>query len=133
MASTLKYIILEDSHFIATDITNTISEICSHTECAAICEVMEDCICMAKSNDVDLIIVDLESAGEHGVSLIKTAGITHPLILISDNKDMEHSISEINMIEFILKPVTASALSDAFRKYDKLNMTLNFKPTPNYI
>lgn len=81
---------------------------------------MEDCISMAIQHDVDLIIVDMETAGEQAFSKLQQSNITHPLILISDNKDMKKSATSINMIEFILKPVTASALTDAFRKYDEL-------------
>lgn len=133
MTSSLKYIILEDSYFIATDIKNIITDIRPHTECAATVNVMEDCILMARSKDIDLIIVDMESAGEYAVGKIKQSNITHPLILISDNKDTKQSASGINMIEFILKPVTASALTKAFRKYDELKQTQNSKLTPNFL
>ncbi|MBD5329342.1 MAG: response regulator [Bacteroides sp.] len=119
MASSLKYIILEDSYFIATDIKNSIAGLCPHTECTATVEAMEDCIHMANNQDVDLIIMDMESAGENAVSKIRQSRISHPLILISDNKDIRQSLSGLNMIEFILKPVTASALSSAFRKYEE--------------
>lgn len=131
MASSLKYIILEDSYFIAMDIRNTISAIRPHTECAAIVEGVEDCINMSDSQDVDLIIVDIESTGEYAINKFKQAGFMQPLILISSRKDIK--VSGLNMIEIILKPVTASALTDAFRKYDELNLLSNRKLTPKFL
>ena len=61
-----------------------------------------------KKEEVDLVFLDIEMPGMTGIELIKNLQV-HPLIiLITANKDYALEAFELNVADYILKPVNLS-------------------------
>ena len=76
-----------------------------------------------KKQDIDLIFLDVEMPGMTGIELVKNLEKRPIIILISSKKDYAVEAFELNLADYITKPVTLSrfmlAVSRAKRLFEK--------------
>jgi DNA-binding LytR/AlgR family response regulator len=71
-------------------------------------------------SDIDLIFLDVEMPEISGLDFIKSLSNPPRVIVTTSRSDFAIGAFEINALDFILKPVTASAVLSALQKYDVL-------------
>lgn len=82
-------------------------------ECAGAAEAFE----FLQENPVDLILLDIEMPGMSGIELTKNLGINKPLIIFTTSKK-EYAVEafELNVADYIVKPVTPQRFTQAIEK-----------------
>lgn len=87
-------------------------------------------------NDVDLVILDIEMPGMTGIELLKSV-IQKPIIIFSSSK-IEYAVDafELNVADYIVKPVTLPRLIQAVAKaktiFENRNTSVN-NVSPEFI
>lgn len=120
MASTLKYIILEDSHFMSLDIQKSINCLRPDFELVGAVDSIYDAMEIMESTEIDLIISDTTACEGSVIDIFKDINMTLPLILISEFEEYKLIGQNFNMVDFILKPVSQNNLEDALTKFEKM-------------
>lgn len=70
-----------------------------------------------QENFVDLILLDIEMPGISGIELTKNLGQNGPLIIFTTSKkDYAVEAFELNVIDYIVKPVTPARFNQAIEK-----------------
>src|ERR1700690_2595668 len=70
-----------------------------------------------QENPVDLILLDIEMPGMNGIELTKNLGINRPLIIFTTSrKDYAVEAFELNVADYIVKPVTPARFTQAIEK-----------------
>ncbi|MGH2647451.1 MAG: LytR/AlgR family response regulator transcription factor [Ginsengibacter sp.] len=70
-----------------------------------------------QENHVDLILLDIEMPGMSGIDLTKNLGISRPVIIFTSSKK-EYAVEafELNVADYILKPITPARFTQAIEK-----------------
>lgn len=69
-----------------------------------------------KINQVDFLFLDIEMPSLTGIELLKTLKNPPPVIIISANKDYAIEGFELNVVDYILKPITFERVVKAINK-----------------
>lgn len=87
-----------------------------------------------KENEVDLLLLDIEMPNITGVDFVKSLSSAPSVIFTTANKNYAIDGFELNVEDYILKPVTLERLLKAVnRVYEKLNQTTDTKPEEEFI
>lgn len=83
------------------------------------------------SSKIDLIITDIKMPNMDGIKLVKTIREKNKdinIVIISAHTDVEYLLDSIplNLIQYIVKPLTEDKLVAVFEEFLKLNETLPF-------
>ena len=82
-------------------------------ECASATEAFQ----FLQQNPVDLVLLDIEMPGMSGIELTKNLGHNGPLIIfITSKKDYAVEAFELNVADYIVKPITPSRFTQAVEK-----------------
>jgi DNA-binding LytR/AlgR family response regulator len=74
-----------------------------------------------QENPVDLVLLDIEMPGISGIELTKNLGQNGPLIIFTTSKkDYAVEAFELNVADYIVKPVTPSRFNQAIEKAREL-------------
>lgn len=114
-----KYIILEDAYFTSVDIRNSVSCIRPECEFVAGVEATGEAIEILKREKVDFIIADTEVCDGDSIESLKRAGIKTPVIFISGYKEQRQQVQGLEVLDFLLKPVSPESLGNAIAKLDR--------------
>lgn len=70
-----------------------------------------------QENHVELILLDIEMPGMSGIDLTKNLGISRPVIIFTSSKK-EYAVEafELNVADYILKPITPARFTQAIEK-----------------
>src|SRR5687768_12388174 len=120
----MKCIVVDDNKMARTAIKLMIDQVdfleLKH-ECASPLEAFN----ILKTEDIDLVFLDVEMPGMSGVELIKNLEKRPIIILITAKKDYAIEAFELNVADYIIKPVSLSrftmAVSRAKELYDSLH------------
>jgi len=86
-------------------------------EVTAECENAMEAFNQLGSNHVDLLFLDIEMPDISGIDLIKKLGNKKPLIIFTTaKKDYAVEAFELNVVDYLVKPVTQSRLLQAVEK-----------------
>ena len=86
-------------------------------EVTAECENAMEAYNQLGSNHVDLLFLDIEMPDISGIDLIKKLGNKKPLIIFTTaKKDYAVEAFELNVVDYLVKPVTQSRLLQAVEK-----------------
>ncbi|TCD08551.1 response regulator transcription factor [Pedobacter frigidisoli] len=81
------------------------------------CESAAEAYKNIANNKIDLLLLDIEMPGISGIELVKGLGETKPLIIfISSRKDYAADAFDLNVVDFIAKPVTPDRFLKAIIK-----------------
>ena len=70
-----------------------------------------------QENPVDLVLLDIEMPGMSGIELTKNLGHNRPLIIFTTSKkDYAVEAFELNVADYIVKPVTSARFNQAIEK-----------------
>jgi DNA-binding LytR/AlgR family response regulator len=93
------------------------------------CSTPEDAYSFLKQEPVDLVFLDVEMPGMTGLELIKNLEKRPIVILISGNKDYAVEAFELNVADYMTKPVSLPrfmlAISRAKRLFESNDLKLN--------
>lgn len=121
--TTLTYIILEDTYYIAIDLRDTVKRLRPRYRLAGIAEETAEAIRMIQSEEPDLMIADTTAGDGDSISVLQRGATDIPVIFISEYAVLEERAQNLNMIDFILKPVTIPDLERAINRFDAMKQT----------
>jgi DNA-binding LytR/AlgR family response regulator len=84
------------------------------------CETPVEAFNYLKANDTDLVFLDVEMPGMTGIELIKNLEKRPIVILITAKKDYAVEAFEVNVADYIIKPVTLSRFMGAVDRAKEL-------------
>src|SRR5580700_6533483 len=120
-------IVVDDSKVARVVITQLIAQVDFlelRQECASPVEAFN----FLKKEDVDLIFLDVEMPGMTGIELIKKLEKRPIIILITAKKDYAIEAFELNIADYIVKPVSLSRFMLAVDRAKELYNKKNQKP-----
>jgi two-component system, LytTR family, response regulator LytT len=79
----------------------------------------------------DLLLVDIQLADGHSFEIFKKVQVQKPIIFTTAYDQYALDAFQLLSIDYVLKPVTAEALSNAFSKYKSLTQPV--VPANNYV
>lgn len=116
----MKCLIIDDHQIART----TLRQLCSQVkdievagECADAIEARE----FLRQHPADLLLLDIEMPGMSGLELTRTLGDQRPLIVFTTSKkEYAAEAFELNVADYILKPVTPARFAQAMDKVREL-------------
>jgi len=89
----------------------------SNVGLVAECNDAVEALDILNSSQVDLLLLDIEMPGMTGLDLIKKLGNTKPLIIFTTaKKDYAVEAFELNVIDYLIKPIALPRLKQAIDK-----------------
>lgn len=119
-----KYIILEDAYYTALDIRETVRRLRSGYRLIGITDETSEAVRMIYREDADMMIADTSASDGDSIGRLQKESVSIPIIFISEYSEDAERARNLNMVDFILKPVTPSDLERAFSRFDSLNNNL---------
>ncbi|TLV02250.1 LytR/AlgR family response regulator transcription factor [Dyadobacter luticola] len=81
------------------------------------CENAVEAYQMIINEPVDLLLLDIEMEGMTGIELVKSLGAKHPIIIFTTSKkEYAAEAFELNVADYITKPVTTARFLQAIEK-----------------
>jgi two-component system LytT family response regulator len=121
-------LIVDDNKLARTAIKAMIDQV-EFLELKHECESSVEAFNILKTEDIELVFLDVEMPGMSGVELVKNLEKRPIIILITAKKDYAIEAFELNVADYIVKPVSLSrftmAVSRAKELYDSLNNKTN--------
>ena len=121
-------VIVDDDKLARTAIKILIAQVdflCLKQECATSIEAFN----YLKTEDVDLVFLDVEMPGMSGIELVKNLENRPIIILITSKQEYAVEAFELNVIDYLVKPVSLSrfamSISKAKELFDNKNHLLD--------
>ena len=126
----MKCIIVDDNKMARTAIRLMIEQV-AFLELKHECESPIEAFNILKSEEIDLVFLDVEMPGMSGVELIKNLENRPIVILITAKKDYAVEAFELNVADYIIKPVDLPRFTMAVARAKELFDTKNNKVNIN--
>lgn len=112
----MKCLIIDDNKIARTTMIQLASQI-KDLEVAGDCENAMDAYNFLQENTVDILLLDIEMPNMTGLELTKNLGTKSPLIIFTTSKK-EYAVEafELNVVDYILKPVMPARFIQAIDK-----------------
>ncbi|MNK37394.1 Transcriptional regulatory protein YpdB [compost metagenome] len=122
--------LIVDDHEIARRTVSHLLQIEQSLKLIAVCENATEAYRNLAIHKIDLLLLDIEMPGISGIELVKGLGETRPLIIfITAKKDYAAEAFDLNVVDFITKPVTPDrflmAINKAKEIYNVSNLLLD--------
>jgi len=112
----MKCIIVDDNKMARMALKQLVS-LLSNVDLVAECNDAVEALDILNSSQVDLLLLDIEMPGMTGLDLIKKLGNTKPLIIFTTaKKDYAVEAFELNVIDYLIKPIALPRLKQAIDK-----------------
>ncbi|MEO6304246.1 MAG: LytTR family DNA-binding domain-containing protein [Bacteroidia bacterium] len=115
----MKCIVVDDNKMARTALRQLISQV-DFLDLQEECANPVDAFNYLKKETVDLVFLDIEMPGMSGLELIKNLEKRPLIILITANKDYALEAFELNVADYILKPVSLARFMAAVSKAKEL-------------
>ena len=120
-----------DDHAIARSIVRHLLQIEETIHVIAECENATEAYKSLAVHKIDLLLLDIEMPGISGIELVKGLGETKPLIIfISAQKEYAAEAFDLNVVDFITKPVTPDRFLQAIIKAKEIYRVKNLLVGP---
>lgn len=106
-SNTMNCIVVDDNKLALTAIKHLISDV-DFLSLKAECTNPVDAFNTLQKESIDLVFLDVEMPGMTGIELIKNLEKRPIIILITSKKDYAVEAFELNVADYIIKPVTLS-------------------------
>lgn len=118
----MNILIIEDEQLAQERLLQLIAAYDNTINVVACLESVEESITWMKTKPhPDLILLDIHLSDGHSFEIFKRVGIRKPVIFITAYENYAVEAFKLFSIDYILKPVTAEALSTAINKYKDLS------------
>lgn len=121
----MKCLIVDDNKIARTTMKQLVSQVKDITvagECANAMEAYN----LLQEQLIDLILLDIEMPGMTGLELTKNLGIKRPVIIFTTSKkEYAAEAFELNVADYILKPVTPARFIQAIDKAREIIQSTN--------
>jgi len=122
--------LIVDDHVIARSTVSHLLRIDPSLKLIAECESAAEAYQNLGIHKIDLLLLDIEMPGISGIELVKGLSEKRPLIIfISSKKDYAVTAFDLNVVDFITKPVTPDRFLKAINKakeiYNLSNLLLD--------
>jgi two-component system LytT family response regulator len=101
----MKCIIVDDNKLSREAVKQLVEQV-NFLELKGECESPVEAFNFLKKESVDLVFLDVEMPGMTGIELIKNLEVRPIIILITSKKDYAVEAFELNVADYIIKPVT---------------------------
>lgn len=118
--TTLKYIILEDVYYTALDISEIVRRLRPGFCLVGITDETSEAVRMIAGKDTDMMIASTNVSTGDSIGELQKASVSVPTVFISDCSETVERIKGLNMVDFILKPVTLPDLERALCRFDSM-------------
>lgn len=109
--------LIVDDHEIARRTVSHLLQIEQSLNLVAECENATEAYRNLAVHKIDLLLLDIEMPGISGIELVKGLGDSRPLIIfISAKKDYAVEAFDLNVVDFIAKPITPDRFLKAINK-----------------
>lgn len=109
--------LIVDDHEIARDTLIRLLKIDTSLKLIAACENAAEVYKNLAAHKVDLLFLDIEMPGVSGIELVKGLGEKRPLIIfVTSKKDYALEAFDLNVVDFITKPITPDRFLKAVNK-----------------
>jgi DNA-binding LytR/AlgR family response regulator len=119
---TMKSVIVDDNKMARMALKQLVTQV-PGMDLVAECNDAAEALDILSSNQVDLLLLDIEMPGMTGLDLIKKLGNNKPLIVFTTAKK-EYAVEafELNVVDYLVKPIALPRLKQAV---DKAQETLD--------
>jgi len=112
----MKCLIVDDNKMARLALKQLVSQVQS-LELVAECSDAMEAFSSLNSNHVDLLLLDIEMPDMTGLELLKKLGNKRPLIIFTTaKKDYAVEAFELNVVDYLVKPITLPRLMQAIDK-----------------
>jgi two-component system LytT family response regulator len=109
--------LIVDDHVIARSTVSHLLQLDPSLKLIAECESAAEAYRNLAIHKIDLLLLDIEMPGISGIELVKGLGEKRPLIIfISAKKDYAAAAFDLNVVDFITKPITPARFLKAINK-----------------
>jgi DNA-binding LytR/AlgR family response regulator len=116
----MKTIIVDDNKMARTTMKQLVSQV-KDIELTGDCDNAMDAYNLLLEKPVDLVLLDIEMPGMTGLELIKNLGNKRPLIIFTTSKkEYASEAFDLNVADYIVKPVTPARFLQAMEKAREL-------------
>ncbi|KQN33366.1 two-component system response regulator [Pedobacter sp. Leaf41] len=124
-------LIIDDDNAIARSVLKNLFKIEDSLKLIAECENAADAYKILANNKNDLLLLDVEMPGITGIELVKALGDKRLLIVfISSKRDYASDAYDLNVVDFIAKPITPNRFLKAIIKAKEIYKNQNlFMPS----
>ncbi|RZL20187.1 MAG: response regulator transcription factor [Pedobacter sp.] len=124
-------LIIDDDNAMARSVLKNLFKIEDSLKLIAECENAADAYKILANNKNDLLLLDVEMPGITGIELVKALGDKRLLIVfISSKRDYASDAYDLNVVDFIAKPITPNRFLKAIIKAKEIYKNQNlFMPS----
>lgn len=126
----MNIVIIEDEDLTAEDLAETLKQLHAEVKIAAILPSVKEALAFfSTKQNIDLIFSDIQLQDGLSFEIYKQVAITTPIIFCTAYNEYALEAIKANGIDYILKPFSSKAVSDALLKYQNLknNFSLNLQ------
>ncbi len=118
--------LIVDDHVIARRVVSHLLQVDPALKLIAECENAAEAYRNLAVHKIDLLLLDIEMPGISGIELVKGLGDTRPLIIfITSKKDYAATAFDLNVVDFITKPITPDRFLIAINKAKEIHNIQN--------
>lgn len=119
--SKIKCLLLDDEPLALNVLENYIKQF-QHLELAGKCSNPLEAISILKNRQIDLLFLDIKMPVLNGISLLKTLSNPPKVILTTAYRDYAIESYELNVLDYLLKPISLERFVIAINKFQPLTL-----------
>jgi DNA-binding LytR/AlgR family response regulator len=115
----MNYLIVDDNKLARMSLKELVSQT-KLLEFAGECSSAAEAYQFINTHQVDLLFLDIEMPGISGIDLMKSLPVKPIIIFISAKQNYAVDVFDLNVADYLIKPVTPSRLLEAITKAGKI-------------
>lgn len=124
MSETIKCIIVDDEP-LASDVIKDYIEKVPQLELIAICANAFEALQALSTHSVDLLFLDIEMPEMNGIDFLKSLSHAPSVILTTAYRDYAMESYEVDVVDYLLKPISFNRFFKSITKYLKIATSTN--------
>ena len=127
----MNYIIIENEAFALENLKKIIEQLRPDWHLQFTAESVEETVeYLLSKPDIDIIFMDIELVDGNCFEIFKRVKVETPVIFTTAYDDFAIQAFKVNSIDYLLKPITENAVSEALEKFERL--TVKRAEMPDY-